>query len=81
MTLQNDSSLLENTEWNDAQQRELRELIAANRTRALWSLPADYYPTNAEGARLVLERIAARGDRATFVRARRLLQQTEKATA
>ena len=56
-------------------QRQLRALIEANRARALWSLPADYFPDDAPAARAVLERIAARGDRATFIAARRLLAQ------
>lgn len=51
----------------------LRALIEANRARALWNFPADYFPADVADARAVLERIAARGDRATFVAARRLL--------
>ncbi len=54
---------------------DLRELIEANRTRALWWLPRDFFPTTDEQARRVLERIAARGDRDTFVCARQLLQR------
>ena len=54
---------------------QLRALIEANRTRALWNFPADYFPTDAVAARAVLERIAARGDRATWVAARRLLAE------
>jgi hypothetical protein len=48
-------------------------LIEANRVRALWAFPQDYYPSDIDGARRVLKRIAARGDRATFTRARQLL--------
>jgi hypothetical protein len=55
------------------QESELRDLIEQNRARALWSLPSDYLPIDLAGARRTLERIAARGDRATFIRARRLL--------
>lgn len=54
---------------------QLRALIEANRVRALWNFPADYFPADALAARAVLARIAARGDRATFVAARRLLAQ------
>lgn len=28
-------------------EREVRELIEVNRTRALWSLPLDYFPPDA----------------------------------
>lgn len=54
---------------------QLRALIEANRARALWNFPADYFPADAAAARAVLQRIAARGDRATFIAARRLLSQ------
>ena len=53
---------------------ELRALIEANRTRALWSWPRDYFPATPAATRRVLQRIAARGDRTTFVRARQLLR-------
>lgn len=56
-------------------EREVRELIEANRTRALWSLPRDYFPSDVGATRRVLERIAARGDRETFARAHLLLRQ------
>ncbi len=56
-------------------EREVRELIEANRTRALWSLPLDYFPPDVAAACRVVERIAARGDRETFVRARLLLSR------
>lgn len=56
-------------------ERELRELIEANRTRALWSLPRDFFPQTTEQTQRTLERIAARGDRSTFVRARLLLRR------
>ena len=52
---------------------QLRALIEANRARALWNFPADYFPDDAAAARAVLDRIAARGDRATFIAARQLL--------
>jgi hypothetical protein len=55
-------------------QQEFMELLEANRTRALWSLPPDYTPRTLEAQRRALEQIAARGDRATFIRARRLLR-------
>ncbi len=58
-------------------ERELRELIEANRDRALWQMPPDFLPETPGAARRVLERIAARGDRATFIRARQLLRQLE----
>jgi hypothetical protein len=58
-------------------QREVRALIEANRARALWSWPLDYFPDNPESTRRALERIAARGDRATYIRARELLQQLD----
>lgn len=53
---------------------ELRELIDANRARALWSLPLTYFPADREAKRRILERIASRGDRATWIRARHLLK-------
>jgi hypothetical protein len=56
-------------------ERELLELILANRERALWSLPPDFVPRTKEASRRVLQRIAARGDRATFVRAQNLLRR------
>ena len=54
---------------------QLRALIEANRARALWNFPADYFPDDVQSARAVLGRIAARGDRATFAAARRLMSQ------
>lgn len=54
---------------------ELRALIEANRTRALWWLPRDYFPSDEASARRVLEKIAARGDRPTWVRARQMLRE------
>ncbi|MBW3637970.1 MAG: hypothetical protein KY445_16120 [Armatimonadetes bacterium] len=54
---------------------ELRALIAANRVRALWSLPRDYFPPDEASARRILEKIAARGDRQTWVRARQMLRE------
>ena len=54
---------------------QLRALIEANRARALWNFPVDYFPADVPAARAVLERIAARGDRATWVAARRLISQ------
>lgn len=54
---------------------ELRTLIEANRTRALWWLPRDFFPTTNEQSRRILERIAARGDRATWVCAHQLLRR------
>jgi hypothetical protein len=64
-------------------QRELLELLEANRDRALWSMPRDFTPQTPEAARRVLERIAARGNRAMFIRARQLLRQlaSERAVA
>ncbi len=58
---------------NPQQNQQLHDLIEANRVRALWTYPSDYYPSDIDSARRVLERIAARGDRATFTRARQLL--------
>lgn len=58
-------------------QRELHELIEANRERALWALARDFVPQTAASTRRVLETVAARGDRATFVRARLLLRQLD----
>ncbi len=55
--------------------REIQELIEANRTRALWSMPLHYFPETDEALRRVLQRIAARGDRKTFVRANQLLRE------
>ena len=59
---------------NPEQSQELHDLIEANRVRALWTFPQDYYPSEIDGVRRVLKRIAARGDRATFIRARQLLK-------
>lgn len=56
-------------------QHELNQLLEANRDRALWSLTPDFAPQTSEAARRVLETIARRGNRATFVRARQLLRQ------
>ena len=53
----------------------LPQLIEANRTRALWSMPTDYFPENEEAIRRVLQRIATRGDRETYVRATELLRE------
>lgn len=61
------------------QERELQELIECNRVRALWSLQRDYQPTDLAATRRILERIASRGDRATFIRARKLLNQINSA--
>ena len=56
-------------------QGELRALIEANRARALWNVPRDYFPADTESARRILERIAARGDRATWTKARQMLRE------
>lgn len=56
-------------------QQEFMELLEANRERALWSLPPGYTPRTLEAQRRALEQIAARGDRATFIRARQLLRR------
>ncbi len=56
-------------------QREIEKLISANRDAALWNLPRDYVSQTHEAARRVLERIAARGNRATWIRARQLLHE------
>lgn len=58
-----------------ALESELVELITANRARALWSLAPDFMSQTLEATRRVLRLIAARGDRATFIRARQLLRQ------
>ncbi|HEX8237317.1 MAG TPA: hypothetical protein VF600_15260 [Abditibacteriaceae bacterium] len=55
-------------------ERELRLLLEANRGRALWSAPRDFFPQTPAAVRRTLERIAARGDRTTFIRARQLLR-------
>ena len=54
---------------------ELIEFIEANRARALWHLAPDYLPQTAGETRRVLRQIAARGDRATWVKARLLLEE------
>jgi len=54
---------------------ELSELIEANRDCALWSLPRDFVPLTSDATKRVLELIAARGNRETFIRARQLLRQ------
>lgn len=56
-------------------ERELRALIEANRARALWSMPCDYFPVDKAATRRVLEKIAARGDRPTWVKARQMLSE------
>jgi hypothetical protein len=61
--------------------RELLELLEANRARALWWVDADFVPQTPEAARRVLEKIAARGDRATFIKARGLLAQLKDTPA
>ncbi len=60
-------------------QSDLNTLIEANRERALWSLSRDVVPQTPQAARRILETIAARGDRATFVRARQLLRELDAA--
>jgi len=62
-------------------ERELLELIEANRAQALWSLPVDFMPQTPAATRRVLEQIAARGNRATYIRARKLLQQLAENTS
>jgi len=57
------------------QDEEFKALLEANRTRALWFLPRHYFPSDTSATQRILERIAARGDRASFVRARRLLSE------
>lgn len=59
-------------------QCELGQLIEANRERALWSQPRDFWPQTPAATRRVLHTIAARGDRQTFVRARQLLRQLDE---
>ncbi len=54
---------------------EIAEFIEAHRARALWHLAPDYLPQTADEMRCVLRQIAARGDRATWVRARELLRE------
>ena len=39
---------------------QLRALIEANRARALWNFPADYFPDDAAAARAVLDRVLRR---------------------
>ena len=56
-------------------QLEIARLIEANRARALWHLAPDYLPRTPAETRRVLQYIAARGDRATWVRARELLRE------
>lgn len=56
-------------------QNELLELLHANRDRALWWAASDTVPTTLDAARRLLRQIAARGDRATFVRAHQLLRR------
>lgn len=51
-------------------QSEITNLIEANRARALWHLAPDYLPQMPDETRRVLRQIAARGDRATWIRAR-----------
>lgn len=58
-------------------ERELLQLLTANRDRALWSAPRDFVPQTPTAARRVLEQIAARGSRLTFIRARQLLRQLD----
>ncbi len=54
---------------NDDLKREIWQFMDEHRARALWWMRADYYPQTSEEARGVLKDIAARGDRAIFVRA------------
>ena len=60
---------------NEELRREIWEFMDENRARALWWMRADYYPQTSEDARDVLRRIAARGDRALFVRAMTLMRR------
>jgi len=52
---------------------EIYHLIETHRARSLWHLAPDYLPQTPEEVRRVLQLIAARGDRATWVAARQLL--------
>jgi len=56
-------------------QRELLDLLQSNRDRALWSWSRDAVPQTPAAARRMLQRIATRGDRATFIRAHQLLRR------
>lgn len=51
---------------------ELRALVDEYRTRCLWFLRRDLYPTTREQALRVLRQIESHADREGFVRARRL---------
>ena len=56
-------------------QLEIARLIEAHRARALWHLAPDYLPRTRAEMRRVLRYIAARGDRATWARARELVRE------
>ena len=58
----------------DATETILKALVDANRTRCLWFLREDYYPTSDTGRQRVLEYIERYGDRDTASRAARLRQ-------
>jgi hypothetical protein len=61
--------------FSDQERDELKAFIEANRARALWHLPRSYFPEDTNAVRRVIERIATRGDRATWIQARRWLQE------
>lgn len=58
-------------------EREVLELIESNRARALWYLKPDFVPQTPDAVRRVLQQIAARGDRATWMKAQKLLRQMD----
>ncbi|BCM92293.1 hypothetical protein IAD21_04172 [Abditibacteriota bacterium] len=58
-------------------QQEVQLLIEENREQALWSFASDFEPSTPQSIRRVLEAIASRGDRKTWVRARQLLRELD----
>ncbi len=71
----NGNCIFDGSQMNEELQREIWAFMDENRARALWWMRPDYYPQTSEQARDVLRRIAARPDRALFVRAMKLMNR------
>lgn len=57
--------------------REVRLLLDEQRDKCAWFWRRDFVPRDAAEARLALQAIARRGDRAAYARAVRLLHELE----
>lgn len=55
--------------------REIWTFMDEHRARALWWMPSDYYPQNADQARDVLLGIARHCTRENWIKSRQLMQR------